>query len=36
MQVSDSDSGSGRPIVIRHRRREMRNARMDILDPEPD
>ena len=36
MQVSDSDSGSDRPIVICHRRREMRNAPLDIPDPEPD
>ena len=36
MQVLDSDSCSDRPIVIRHRRREMRDAPMDIPDPEPD
>ena len=36
VQVSDSDSCSDRPIVIRHRQREMRNAPMDIPDPEPD
>ena len=27
---------SDRPIVIRHRRREMRNAPMDIPDPRLD
>ena len=35
VQASESDSRSDRPIVIRHRRRQMRNAAMDILDPEP-
>ena len=34
VQVSDSDSGSAKPIIICHRRREMRNAPMDIPDPE--
>ena len=36
MQASNSDSGSDRPIVICHRRRQMRNAPMDILDHEAD
>ena len=36
VQVSDSDLGSDRPIVIRQKRPEMRNAPMDIPDPEPD
>ena len=36
VRVSDSDSGSDRPTVIRHRRRGMRNAPMNIPDPEPD
>ena len=36
VQVSNSDSGSDRPTVIRHRQRDMRNAPMDISDPEPD
>ena len=36
LQTSESDSGSEKPIVIRHRRREMCNVPMDIPDPEPD
>ena len=34
-QTSESDTSSDRPIAIRHRRRQMRNAPMDIPDPEP-
>ena len=36
VQTSDSETGSDRPVVIRHRRRHTRNAVMDILDPEPN
>ena len=36
LQVSESDTGSDMPTAIRHRRRRMRNAPMDIPDPEPD
>ena len=35
-QTSDSETGSDTPIVIRNRRRQMRNAPMDIPDLEPD
>ena len=34
VRVSDDDSGSDKPIVIRHRRREMCKAPMDVPDPE--
>ena len=36
MQVSDNSTDSDRPAHIRHRRREMRNAPLDIPHPEPD
>ena len=36
VQASQSDSASDRPIVIRHKRRQMRSAPMDNPDPELD
>ena len=36
MQVSDDELGSDRPILMYHRRREMRYASMDIVDPKLD
>ena len=36
VQVSDDGADSDRPAHIRHRRREMRNAPLEIPDPEPD
>ena len=30
------DTSRDRPVAIRHRRRNMRNAPMDIPDPQPD
>ena len=36
VEVSDDSTYSDRPAHIRHRAREMRNAPLDIPDPEPD
>ena len=36
VQVSDDSTDSDRPAHIRYRRREMRNAPLDVSDPEPD
>ena len=36
IQVSEDDTANNRPITIRHRRRQMRNAPMDRPDPELD
>ena len=36
VQLTEEDPGSDRPIVIRRRRREVRNVPMDIPDPGPD
>ena len=36
VQVSDESTDSDRSIVIRHRWRRMRNAPLELPDPEPD
>ena len=36
VQVSEDDIDGYKPIIIRHKRRRMRNAPLEIPDPEPD